>query len=102
MKYLKVLIVGDSGVGKTSLMNAISLNNFNPKAKASICCEFAIKGIEVSHTCHQLQLWDLAGQDHCLSLPRLYCRDSHGALVVAEVTNAKSLQTAQEWKKLVD
>ena len=102
MSFYKVLVIGESGVGKTSLTNKIVFNTFAEKYKATIGCEFGLKIIEIDGQSSRIQLWDLAGQDRLGGISRLYCRDASGAIVVADCTNPASIEKAAEWKKSVD
>lgn len=102
MSFYKVLVIGEVGVGKTSLVNRIVYNSFSEKYKATIGCEFGLKIIEVKGESVRIQLWDLAGQDRLGGISKLYCRDANGALVVNDVTREKSLEQAYLWKASVD
>ena len=95
-------MIGEVGVGKTSLVNRIVYNSFSEKYKATIGCEFGLKIIEVRGENVRIQLWDLAGQDRLGGISKLYCRDANGALVVNDVTREKSLEQAFLWKASVD
>lgn len=102
MNFYKVLIIGDVAVGKTSLVNRVIYNTFEEKYKATIGCEFGLKMMLFDDYEVRIQLWDLAGQDHLGGISRLYCRDSHGAIVVTDATKAENIQRAIEWKTMVD
>lgn len=102
MSFYKVLVIGEVGVGKTSLVNRIVYNSFSEKYKATIGCEFGLKIIEIRGESVRIQLWDLAGQDRLGGISKLYCRDANGALVVNDVTREKSFEQAYLWKTSVD
>lgn len=102
MSFYKVLVIGDVGVGKTSMVNRIVYNTFSEKYKATIGCEFGLKIIEINGESVRIQLWDLAGQDRLGGISRLYCRDANGAIVVNDVTREDSLKQACLWKNSVD
>ena len=102
MSFYKVLVIGDSGVGKTSLTNKIVFNSFSEKYKATIGCEFGLKILDLNGETCRIQLWDLAGQDRLGGISRLYCKDASGAIVVGDITNRDSLQKADLWKNSVD
>ena len=102
MSFYKVLVIGDVGVGKTSMVNRIVYNTFSEKYKATIGCEFGLKIIEINGDSVRIQLWDLAGQDRLGGISRLYCRDANGAIVVNDVTREGSLKQACLWKNSVD
>lgn len=94
MSFFKVLVIGDVGVGKTSMVNRIVYNTFTEKYKATIGCEFGLKIIEINGEPVRVQLWDLAGQDRLGGISRLYCRDANGALVVTDATREGTLEQA--------
>lgn len=102
MSFYKVLVIGDVGVGKTSMVNRIVYNTFSEKYKATIGCEFGLKIIEINGESIRIQLWDLAGQDRLGGISRLYCRDANGAIVVNDVTREGNLKQACAWKNSVD
>ena len=102
MSFYKVLVIGDVGVGKTSMVNRIVYNTFSEKYKATIGCEFGLKILEINGESVRIQLWDLAGQDRLGGVSRLYCRDANGAIVVNDVTREGSLKQACMWKASVD
>lgn len=102
MSFFKVLVIGDVGVGKTSMVNRIVYNTFTEKYKATIGCEFGLKIIEINGEPVRVQLWDLAGQDRLGGISRLYCRDANGALVVTDATREGTLEQASLWKGSVD
>lgn len=102
MNFHKILVIGDVAVGKTSLVNRVVYNSFSEKYKATIGCEFGIKLMNIDGEEVRIQLWDLAGQDRLGGISRLYCRDSHGALVVTDITRKDTLDKAILWKSIVD
>lgn len=102
MNFHKILVIGDVAVGKSSLVNRVVYNSFSEKYKATIGCEFGIKMMNIDGEDIRIQLWDLAGQDRLGGISRLYCRDSHGAIVVTDVTRQDTLEKAMIWKNIVD
>lgn len=68
MSLLKVIILGDSGVGKTSLMNQYVNSKFNSQYKATIGADFLSKQVQVGARTVTMQIWDTAGQERFQSL----------------------------------
>mmetsp|Transcript_13265 Transcript_13265/g.24903 ORF Transcript_13265/g.24903 Transcript_13265/m.24903 type:complete len:232 (+) Transcript_13265:234-929(+) len=102
-KTLKIVILGDSGVGKTSLMNRYSTGKFTGQYKATIGADFLSKD-NVVVTDHfgqrylvTLQIWDTAGQERFarVLLPT-YFRKAKGVILVFDITNAKSFESLSE------
>jgi Ras-related protein Rab-32 len=100
--FLKILVIGETATGKSSIVNRIVQNSFQESYKATIGCEFGFKVIEVGGVTVRVQLWDLAGQDRLGGISRLYCRDANGALVIADITREDTIAQAAKWKTEVD
>lgn len=99
----KVLVVGEPGVGKTSLVARYTLNKFSGNYKTTIGVDFATKKVRWDdHTIIELQLWDLAGQDRLSSQTRTYYRGTEGVICVCDITRMESKQEALRWKEGVE
>ncbi|KAJ4462638.1 putative lightoid family protein [Paratrimastix pyriformis] len=98
----KVIVVGDSGTGKTSVIQRYVSDVFSDSYKATIGVDFLAKRITVQGRKIQLRLWDIAGQERYGYMTRVYFRDAIGALVVFDVNNPKSLEGARKWKADID
>jgi Ras-related protein Rab-11A len=84
----KVVMIGDSGVGKSNLLMRYTKNEFNLESKTTIGVEFATKTIRTSagHVIKS-QIWDTAGQERYRAITTAYYRGAVGALLVYDVTN---------------
>lgn len=104
-KSLKMVILGDSGVGKTSLMNRYATGKFTGQYKATIGADFLAKdNVVVSDlfgTRHlvSLQIWDTAGQERFQSLGVGFYRGADACLLVYDVTDPHSLDHLEHWRK---
>mmetsp|Transcript_12635 Transcript_12635/g.22932 ORF Transcript_12635/g.22932 Transcript_12635/m.22932 type:complete len:206 (+) Transcript_12635:83-700(+) len=96
---LKVIILGDSGVGKTSLMNRYVHQKFSSQYKATIGADFLIKNVPVDTKMTTLQIWDTAGQERFQSLGVAFYRGSDCCVLVFDVTDSKSFANLDNWKK---
>ena len=92
---LKIIVIGTSGTGKTSFVNKLTKNVFNDAYKATIVSEFGFKIFENEGKLYRIQLWDLAGQDKNATITKIFAKDTHGVVVVADATNAGTLDDAQ-------
>ena len=90
---LKIIVIGNSGTGKTSFVNKWTKNIFSDTYKATIVSEFGFKIFEKDGKLYRIQLWDLAGQDNNAMVTKIFAKDSHGCIVMADATN---LQTREE------
>lgn len=91
---LKILLVGDTAVGKTSLFNKYITNKFKTDTASTVGVEFTTKNVilEVNEqeVNIKLQLWDTAGQERYRSMTHAYYRGAAGALLVYDITNSES------------
>ena len=84
---LKIIVIGNSGTGKTSFVNRWTKNIFSDTYKATIVSEFGFKKFEADGKLYRIQLWDLAGQDKNAMVTKIFAKDSHGCIVMADATN---------------
>ncbi|XP_034530280.1 ras-related protein Rab-32 [Notolabrus celidotus] len=102
-KLFKVLVIGDLGVGKSSIILRYVNKRFDEGYKSSIGVDFALKTIEWDrNTLVRLQLWDIAGQERFKKMSRVYYKGAFGALVTFDVTKSSTLEAASEWKQDLD
>jgi small GTP-binding protein len=93
----KLILVGDSGVGKTSLLSQFARNKFNPDAKTTIGVEFATKTITVKDKVIKAQIWDTAGQERYRSVTSSYYKGAIGALILYDITSSLTFQSVPRW-----
>ncbi|XP_071753062.2 ras-related protein Rab-32 [Centroberyx gerrardi] len=102
-KLFKVLVIGDLGVGKSSIILRYVNKRFDKAYKATIGVDFGLKTIEWdAKTVVRLQLWDIAGQEQYKKMSRVYYKGALGALVVFDITKRSTLEAASEWKQDLD
>lgn len=95
---LKVIILGDSGVGKTSLMNRYVNNKFSNQYKATIGADFLTKEVMVDERLVTMQIWDTAGQERFQSLGVAFYRGADCCVLVFDVTVQKTFETLDSWR----
>lgn len=95
---LKVIILGDSGVGKTSLMHRYVNDKYSQQYKATIGADFLTKEVTVDDKVATMQVWDTAGQERFQSLGVAFYRGADCCVLVYDVTNAKSFDNVKTWR----
>lgn len=93
----KVLLIGDSSVGKTSLLFRYVDDTFNPEFQTTIGVDFKISTLHVNGKTIKLQLWDTAGQDRFKTIVASYYRGAHGIILTFDLTNSTSFQNITRW-----
>ncbi|XP_056431300.1 ras-related protein Rab-38 [Gadus chalcogrammus] len=102
-RLLKVLVIGDLGVGKTSVIKRYVHQVFSQHYQATIGVDFALKVLKWDHkTVIRMQLWDIAGQERYGNMTRVYYREAVGALVVFDMTRLSTFQAVLRWKGDLD
>jgi len=98
----KVLIIGDSGVGKTRLLLRFAENTFTEGYMATIGVDFKIRTIDVGGKNIKFQLWDTAGQERFRTITSSYYRGAHGIIIAYESTDRTSFDNVIKWKYEID
>lgn len=95
----KVLLLGDAGVGKTSVLNQFVNREFFASYKPTIGSDFASRQIEIDNQFITLQIWDTAGQERFQSLGPTFYRGSDCCIFVYDVTNPESFKNVDFWRR---
>ena len=95
----KIVTLGETGVGKSSLICRVINDNFFEFQEPTIGAAFQVKEIELEHTKVKLEIWDTAGQERYRSLAPMYYRGATVALICFDLGNPDSLKTAMEWNR---
>lgn len=97
----KILTVGDGSVGKTTLLQRYVDGLFKEDQQMTIGVNFYLKRIQIDDFDIALQLWDFGGQERFRFLLKKYVKGAAGALLLYDLTNPVSIESADEWVKLV-
>lgn len=99
IKEVKVVLIGDSGVGKTSIIQQFSKNEFNPYSNPSISSQFSTKEFKIpdSKITIKYDLWDTAGQEIYRSLAKIFFKDAKIIILVYEIGNKNSFESLQNY-----
>ncbi|MBN1214887.1 MAG: GTP-binding protein [Candidatus Lokiarchaeota archaeon] len=98
---LKLITIGDGGVGKTTLLHRYVEGNFVDTTTMTIGVEFLVKEIQIGDTLCQLNLWDISGQERFFFMVDKYMRGASGALLLFDITSMRSFVNLGKWVKIV-
>eukprot|EP01121_Diplochlamys_sp_Union-15-3_P001377 TRINITY_DN1119_c0_g1_i1.p1 TRINITY_DN1119_c0_g1~~TRINITY_DN1119_c0_g1_i1.p1 ORF type:complete len:201 (-),score=40.50 TRINITY_DN1119_c0_g1_i1:110-685(-) len=101
-KLLKLLIIGDSNVGKSSLLLRFTENSFNDKFTSTVGVDFKIKTLLIDGKKIKLQIWDTAGQEKFRTITSSYYRGTHGVVVMFDLNNPETFEHVQTWISEID
>lgn len=93
----KIILLGDSGVGKTSIILRFSDNSFNPDFHSTIGVDFRVSQQNINNKSVKLQLWDTAGQERFRNIVSSYYRVAHAALFIFDITSHESFENIRMW-----
>ncbi|KAJ8491922.1 hypothetical protein OPV22_013643 [Ensete ventricosum] len=97
-QYLfKIVIIGDSAVGKSNLLSRYARNEFNLHSKATIGVEFQTQSMEIDGKEVKAQIWDTAGQERFRAVTSAYYRGAVGALVVYDISRRTTFDSVPRW-----
>ena len=94
-----VVLIGDSGVGKTNLLSRFTRNEFNLESKSTIGVEFATRSVQVDSKTIKAQIWDTAGQERYRAITSAYYRGAVGALLVYDIAKHATYENVTRWLK---
>ncbi|XP_076588218.1 ras-related protein Rab-8B-like [Chaetodon auriga] len=98
----KLLLIGDSGVGKTCLLFRFSEDSFNTTFISTIGIDFKIRTIELDGKRVKLQIWDTAGQERFRTITTAYYRGAMGIMLVYDICNEKSFENIKNWIRNIE
>ena len=94
-----MVLIGDSGVGKSNLLSRFTRNEFNLDSKSTIGVEFATRSIQVDAKTIKAQIWDTAGQERYRAITSAYYRGAVGALLVYDISKHQTYENVTRWLK---
>ena len=99
---MKILLIGDSGVGKSCLLVRFVEDKFSPSFITTIGIDFKIKTVDINGKKVKLQLWDTAGQERFRTITTAYYRGAMGIILVYDVTDERTFANVKQWFKTVN
>ncbi|KAK8809578.1 hypothetical protein WA158_000521 [Blastocystis sp. Blastoise] len=95
---LKIIVLGDASVGKTSIIRQYVNQKFSDKYKATIGADFFTDDLVIDGTQVSLQIWDTAGQERFQSLGAAFYRGADACILTFDITNAKTFKNLSKWQ----
>ena len=93
----KLILIGDSYVGKSNILLKYLKNQFNENSKTTIGVEFGTKNIIINNKRIKIQIWDTAGQERYRSITSAYYKGAKGALIVYDITRKNTFDNIDKW-----
>ena len=95
--FMKIVLVGDSGVGKTNLVKRFIDGNIPENLTNTIAVDFFSKDLMIKNHSVKVQFWDTAGQEKYRAIANAYYKNAQGAIIVYEITNRESFENVSKW-----
>ena len=93
----KLILIGDSCVGKSNILLKYLKNQFNENSKTTVGVEFGTKNIIINNKRIKIQIWDTAGQERYRSITSAYYKGAKGALIVYNITRKNTFDNIDKW-----
>ena len=99
---IKIILLGETGVGKTNLINVFFNKHFNDDSDTTFSPEFSQKKIKIGNNSYILDVWDTAGQEKFSSITKIFVKGAHIVIFVYDITNEKTFKKLPFWVKTVE
>jgi len=99
---MQMIIIGDSGVGKTSFMDRFVEGSHQVAYNATVGIDFKVKRVEIDQKTVKIQIWDTAGQEKFNAITTAYYRQARAAIVMYDVTRSNTFMNIRKWLKMIE
>uniref|UniRef100_A0A8C1TWY4 Ras-related protein Rab-25 n=2 Tax=Cyprinus carpio TaxID=7962 RepID=A0A8C1TWY4_CYPCA len=99
MNFVAVVLIGESGVGKSNLLSRFTKNEFNHDSRTTIGVEFSTRTVQLNGLTIKAQIWDTAGLERYRAITSAYYRGAVGALLVYDISKHLTYESAERWLK---
>ena len=99
---IKLILVGDSGTGKTNLINVSAGLEFDSDSPTTTSCSYIQKIIKRNKKKYKVNLWDTIGQERYRALTKIFVKDSNIVIFVYDITNRETFESLPYWKKIIE
>ncbi len=99
---IKIVLIGDTSVGKSNLLSRYIHNDFDNESKSTIGVDFAAKHLTIKGKSIKIQIWDTAGQEKFRSIIKSYYSNANGFVIVYDVTKQESFDHVTNWMKILE
>ncbi|MEE6478150.1 hypothetical protein FKM82_011757 [Ascaphus truei] len=101
-RLFKIVVIGNSSVGKTSFLRRFCEDNFSPETSATVGIDYSVKTVTVDNCQVALQLWDTAGQERYRSITKQFFRKADGVIVMYDITCKETFTSVRQWLTSVE
>ena len=102
INIIKLILVGDSGTGKTNLINVSAGLKFDSDSPTTTSCAYIQKIIKRNKKEYKVNLWDTIGQERYRALTKIFVKDSNIVIFVYDITNRETFESLPYWKKIIE
>lgn len=100
--FIKVILVGDAGTGKTNLIGVATGQEFDSANLTTTTCSYLRLNIAINDSIYRVNLWDTIGQEKYKSLTKIFFKDSKIVLLVYDITKRETFDNLRKWKQTID
>uniref|UniRef100_A0A7N8YIR1 Ras-related protein Rab-19-like n=1 Tax=Mastacembelus armatus TaxID=205130 RepID=A0A7N8YIR1_9TELE len=102
ISMLNIILIGDSNVGKTCVVQNFKSGIFSERQQNTIGVDFTVRTVDIQGKKVKMQVWDTAGQERFRTITQSYYRSAHGAMIAYDITRSSTFDSVVHWIKEVE